>query len=135
MSIVAFCFSNKTMKNHCSFGALTVVAFLALAAPTSAEIIYDNSTTFQESFNDSLLETGDEINVAGTSRLITGFAFEYFAEFNPTGDETARVRFYQMNGAPGDNDFATPGTLFYDSGTFSIASGYRTVNITELSAL
>src|SRR5688500_19074757 len=100
--------------------ALGLAAFFAHAAP--AEIIYDNSTTFEDSFNDSRLETGDEVNVAGTARFITGFAFEYFAEFTPTGDETARVRFYEMNGTPGANPFATPGTLFYDSGTFGISS-------------
>ena len=118
------------MKN--SF-ALGLAVLLAHAAP--AEIIYDNSATPQDAFNDSRLESGDEVNVVGTARFITGFAFEYFAEFNPTGDENARVRFYEMNGAPGENPFATPGTLFYDSGTFSISSGYRTVNINEMGAL
>ena len=118
------------MKNWFAFG---LAAFFVHAA--SAEIIYDNSTTSEEAFNDSLLETGDEVNVVGSARLITSFAFEYFAEFAATGDETARVRFYEMNGAPGENDFATPGTLFYDSGAFSITSGYRTVNIADISAL
>jgi hypothetical protein len=121
------------MKKYCLWVAVGVAGLLAHSAV--AEIIYDNSTTYEDAFNDSLLETGDEVNVAGTARLVTGFAFEYFAEFTPTGDETARVRFYQMNGAPGENDFATPGTLLYDSGAFNIASGYRTVNITDMNAL
>ena len=111
------------------------LAAVLLALPLQAEIIYDNSTTFLGSFNDSVLETGDEINLAGTARLATAFSFEYYAEFTPTGDETGRVRFYEMNGAPGDHPFATPGTLLYDSGSFSISSGYKTVNITELSTL
>ena len=133
MSIVALCFHNEIMKNHCLILTIGVAAFLCHSVP--AAIIYDNSTTFQEAFNDTDLEAGDEVNVVGTARLVTGFAFEYFAEFAATGDETARVRFYEMDGAPGTNDFATPGTLLYDSGAFSITSGYRTVNITEMSAL
>jgi hypothetical protein len=121
------------MKIHCLWGALGAVVFFL--CPSRAEIINDNSTTYEDAFNDSRLESGDEVNVAGTARLVTSFSFEYFAEFTATGDETARVRFYEMNGAPGENDFATPGTLFYDSGSFNISSGYRTVNITEMSAL
>lgn len=119
------------MKIYCLSATLAIAALFS----TSAEIIYDNSGTFENAFNDSLLETGDEINLAGTARFVTDFSFEYFAEFTASGDETARVRFYEMNGAPGDNDFATPGTLLYDSGAFSIDSGYRTVNITELGTL
>lgn len=121
------------MKSHCLFLTIGIAAFLCHSV--SAAIIYDNSTNFEEAFNDTDLEAGDEVNVAGTARLVTAFAFEYFAEFTATGDETARVRFYEMDGAPGTNDFATPGTLFYDSGAFTITSGYRTVNITEMSAL
>lgn len=133
MSIVALCFHNEIMKNHCLSLTIGVAAFLCHSV--SGAIIYDNSSTYEEAFNDTDLEAGDEVNVVGTARLVTGFAFEYFAEFTPTGDETARVRFYEMNGAPGDNDFATPGTVLYDSGAFSISSGFRTVNITEMSAL
>jgi hypothetical protein len=114
---------------------LWVLGAAALSFSASAEIIYDNSTNYEEKFNDSLLETGDEINLAGTARLATAFAFEYFGEFALTGDETARVRFYQMNGVPGENEFPTPGTLLYDSGAFNITSGYHSVSITELSVL
>jgi len=121
------------MKNYCLLGAIGIAAVLAPSTP--AAIIYDNSTTYEDAFNDSRLETGDEVNVVGTARLVTAFAFEYFAEFAATGDETARLRFYEMDGAPGENDFATPGSLLYDSGAFSITSGYRTVNITDMSAL
>jgi hypothetical protein len=118
------------MKNGFLLG---FAALLAHAAP--AAIIYDNSTGYEDAFNDSRLETGDEINVSGSAMLVTNFSFEYFAEFTATGDETARVRFYQMNGLPGSNGFATPGTLFYDSGAFSISSGFRTVNIDDMSTL
>ena len=118
------------MKNGFVLG---LAAFFVQAAP--AAIIYDNSTTYEDAFNDSRLETGDEVNVAGSAMLVTNFAFEYFAEFTATGDETARVRFYQMNGLPGSNGFATPASLFYDSGAFSISSGFHTVNINDMSTL
>lgn len=126
-------FHDEIMKNHCLLLAIGTTAFLSHSVP--AAIIYDNSSIFEESFYDSLLEAGDEVNVVGTARLVTAFAFEYFAEFTPTGDETARVRFYGMDGAPGDDGIATPGSVLYDSGAFSITSGYRTVNITDMSAL
>ena len=121
------------MKNRRIWKAAGVASILLFSA--SAEIIYDNSTNFTESFNDSLLETGDEVLLAGSDRLVTSFAFEYFAEFAPSGDETARLRFYRMDGAAGQNEFETPGTLLYDSGAFSISSGYHSVDVTELSVL
>lgn len=111
----------------------TLCAGISLGNSVRAEIVYDNSTTYEGQMNDSQLESGDEIVLAGTSRLVTTVAFEYYAEFTPTGDETARVRFYSMDGAPGENPFATPGSLLYDSGTFSIESGFRTVNVTDIA--
>ena len=113
-------------------GTTTCVG-ICLCNSARAEIVYDNATTYQGQMNDSLLESGDEIVLAGTSRLVTTIALEYFAEFTPTGDETARVRFYNMDGAPGDNPFATPGSLLYDSGTFGLQSGFHTINIIDLA--
>jgi hypothetical protein len=109
-----------------------ITAALLTAAARGA-IVYDNSSNFEGLFNDSKLESGDEVTLAGTARLITEFAFEYYGEFSATGDETARVRFYKMDGAPGENPFATPGTLLYESSAFSLQSGYRTVTISDLA--
>jgi len=118
------------MKRYLS--SLIVVAALISGAAHGA-IVYDNSSNFEGLFNDSKLETGDEVTLAGTARLITEFAFEYYGEFTATGDETARVRFYKMDGAAGENPFATPGTLLYESAAFSIQSGYKSVTISDLA--
>jgi hypothetical protein len=115
------------------FCSLAVVFLSLLIAPAQGAIVYENATTFEGLFNDSKLETGDEMTLAGSERLLTEFSFEYYGNFTVTGDERARVRLYQMNGAPGDNPFATPGTLLYESGFFNVGTGYGTVNIADLA--
>ena len=115
------------------FFSLAVAVFTLLAAPARGAIVYENATTFEGLFNDSKLETGDEVTLAGSERLVTEFSFEYYGNFSITGDERARVRFYRMDGAPGDNPFATPGTLLYESAPFSISTGYGTVTIEDIA--
>lgn len=133
--MVARCFF-KTMRYCLKVVSGTVlIAGALLGNSTHAEIIYDNSSNYEGQMNDTRLESGDEVVLAGTSRLVTDFAFEYFAEFTVTGDETARLRFYNMDGDPGENPFAAPGSLLYDSGAFTIASGFKTVNVADLSVL
>ena len=119
------------MKTRFLFLGLVTAALWV--GPANGAIIYDNTANFEQLFNDSTLENGDEIRLAGTARVVTEFSFEYYGEFAISGDETARVRFYEMNGAPGDNAFATPGTLLYESASFNIASGYKTVTISDLA--
>jgi hypothetical protein len=104
---------------------------VAFSLHPRAEVVYENSSNFEGLFNNSQLESGDQVRLAGSARFLTGFALEYFASFAPTGDETARVRFYYNDGA-GQEGLAEPGTLFYDSGAFSIVSGYRTVRGDQL---
>ena len=71
-------------------------------------------------------EFGDEIALAGTARIVTKFIFDYYGNFTPDGDETARIRFY-ANDAPGV--LLKPGTLLYDSGTFPIVKGPARVTL------
>lgn len=124
-------FNKETMKTRFLFLCLVTTALFVDSA--HGAIVYDNTENFEELFNDSSLESGDEILLGGTARLVTEFSFEYYGEFATSGDETARVRFYQMNGAPGNNAFATPGTLLYESAAFNIASGYKSVTISDLA--
>lgn len=113
---------------------LPIVFTVAFQAPAKAEIIYDNSSNFEGLYNNTRNEAGDQVVLGGSARLLTEFAFEYFAGFTATGDETARIRFYYNDG-PAQEGMAAPGTLFYDSGAFSIASGYRTVRGDQLEIL
>src|SRR5688500_713887 len=110
---------------------LLTVSFCLTLAQLRGEIVYDNSENPEGKFNNSTLESGDQVRLAGESRIITEFAFEYFASFTAQGDETARVRFYSNDGADLEG-LKTPGTLLYDSGSFTIASGYRTIRGSEL---
>ena len=121
------------MKKNWLRVVLVVVGALAMTTTTRGAIVYDNTANFEGLFNDSRLESGDEVLLAGTAREITSFAFEYYAEFTATGDESAKVRLYLVDGVPGTNPFSTPGTLLYESASFGIQSGYRTVTFTDLA--
>jgi hypothetical protein len=107
--------------------------WLALAAPLRAadpmggtwgSCLYSNSVNDLVSrFDPGTLEVGDQIKLEpGTPRNLGYFDFEYWG-WNATtpgsfaGDVQARVRFYQNNGDP-FNSYATPGTMFFDSGWF-----------------
>jgi hypothetical protein len=98
-------------------------AMLAVGWNSFAELIYDNSAASSDltnRFNPGLFEIGDEIVLGSPERYLTSFAFEYWA-LNDGGTSgsfngiDARVRFY-LNDGPLFNGYATPGTVFYDSG-------------------
>ncbi len=101
----------------------------------ASEVIFDNTDNYLIQYNETILESGDEVQFAGNSRVIDYFAFEYFAKLTatPSGNEKGRVRFYLNDGAVGDNPSPTPGTLLYDSGTFNIASGVQSIEISDLN--
>jgi hypothetical protein len=106
-----------------------------LGAFAASQTIYDNTDNYLIQYNETTLESGDQVQFAGSNRVIDYFAFEYFAKLatTPSGNEKARVRFYLNDGVVGDNPSPTPGTLLYDSGTFSIASGVQTLEISDLN--
>ena len=104
---------------------LVGVLWVGLTLPLSAATIYDNSVNdLKIRFHPGTLEVGDEIILAGTERYLTQFDFEYFGTNNLSpgniafaGPVEARVRFYINDGAP-FSGYASPGTMFYDSGWF-----------------
>ena len=103
-------------------GALVMSLSLPLRAQT---VIYNNSVNDQlYRFNPGTTEIGDEILLANTERYLTLFSFEFWGTNTADPSNTsfagavqARVRFYQNDG-PVFNGYATPGTLFYDSGWY-----------------
>ena len=113
-----------------SLGCPLVSVLSALILPTlavnAADIIYDNSSDPINGHYCTTFEYGDEIVLAkGTNHLMGQFLFEYYANFVPTGNETARLRLY-INDGPLDAanpPTPTPGTELYDSGSFSIVPG------------
>jgi hypothetical protein len=115
--------------NSFTFNALLVASALSigLALPLRATTIYDNSSNdLLTRFNPGTNEVGDEILLAGTERYLTNFSFEFWGAntASPTsfaGAVEAQVRFYENNG-PNFNGYATPGTMFWSSGWFSVPS-------------
>lgn len=109
-----------------------VAAFLLGSATTAvsrADVVYDNTTTISTNAQGAPFflalpnEFGDEVELAGSARAVTAFYFEYFGDFTPQGDETARIRFYKNDG-PGL--YLKPQTVLWDSGNFSITTNYNT---------
>jgi hypothetical protein len=85
-----------------------------------AALVYDNtSTDLNIRFDPEGVEVGDQIVLGGTDRIITRFVFQYYG-LDFSGDEQARLRFYENDGALSSSDFPMPNTLRYDSGFFSI---------------
>jgi len=101
--------------------------FISAVLPARATTIFDNSVNdLGTRFAPGTTEVGDEILLGGTDRYLTNFSFEFWGAntASPTsfaGDVEARVRFYENNGTP-FNGYATPGTVFFDSGWFSVPS-------------
>ena len=111
------------MKNNCLkviAGFASVVVSLvtydsALAATPGSISIYDNTAaaSYLNNFFSSNLEYGDEINFAGSRRVLTDISFEYNANIIVV-DQTEKVDFklYQNDGPGG-----VPGSVLYDSNT------------------
>jgi len=91
--------------------------------------IYDNSTSdLNTRFNPGTFQVGNEINFVGSERHITNFSFEFWGTNTASPGNTtfagsvfAEVRFYLNNGT-NFNGYATPGTMFYDSGLFAVTT-------------
>ena len=104
---------------------------MSIAAPLRASVIFDNTVNdLTVRFNPGTLEVGDQINLAGTDRWLTGFSFEYWGTntASPTtfaGAVQAQVRLYKNDGPlvpPVFNGYPSPGAVpLYDSGLFSLA--------------
>jgi hypothetical protein len=91
--------------------------------------LYQNAApNFQNAnFNNGNGQEGNQIILAGTaaSDLITSFSFQFdYTGSLASPDASADVRFYANDGTP-YNGYASPGTVLFDSGTFSIG-GYTT---------
>jgi len=68
------------------------------------------------------LEFGQQIwlGTGATPMNLTNFSFEYYSPYTAfTGNVKADGRLY-MNNGPTTNGYNTPGTVFYDSGNFSL---------------
>lgn len=100
------------------------------------EIVYDNTQKdYNNLFFPSKLEYGDEIKLGGTARTLTEFQFEYLGDFVPEQEATVIVRIYANDGVNPSptGDFATPGTLLFQSESQRIFPGYNVLAFKNLS--
>jgi hypothetical protein len=112
----------------------TIVAFLLICASLRAQtptVVYETSTNYSGKFNVSTNEYGDEIILMGNKQIITQMQIEYFGDFTPTGDEVARVRFYQNTGPSwmGNNQYLTPANPPLWEATFPVGLGFSTATL------
>jgi hypothetical protein len=96
---------------------------LAGSAAVRGATLYQNTafTTGQVLNLPNNSQVGEQIWLGTSAPMyLTNFSFEYYSPLSSyTGPVQADVRLYMNNGAP-TNGYNTPGTLFYDSGNFSL---------------
>jgi hypothetical protein len=107
--------------------------FAAVADGTASPVLYSDTNTFQNAyFTNGNHTEGNEVVLAGQASidLITNFTFQYdftgpggITTGTSIGGETADLRFYANYGSPVIG-YDTPGTLLYDSGSFSLGNSY-----------
>jgi len=103
---------------------ISTLLSLAVAMSARGGLVYDNTEVqlnYVLSFTNNL-EIGDQIWLANnqTYPYLTNFSLEYYStNVSFYGAVQADVRYY-FNDGPLTNGYASPGTIFYDSGWFSI---------------
>ena len=119
------------------FSTLTPSSIFA----STPEVIYDNTTTAmmdttlspaRQRYANALVEYGDELQLAGSARLITDIYFEYFGNFASSVGKSARVRIYN-NTTPWDSFRNSPTDTLFESDFFQVYSGYHVQHLQNLS--
>ncbi len=109
-----------------AFGRVIVLAGLIVSALTGAiahgAVVYNNTVNYAGGWLYSGFELGDQINLAGSDRILTRFDFEYYGINLNANTAKAQVRFYMNNGPLAPSGFNMPGTLLFDSGPFPIST-------------
>jgi hypothetical protein len=91
------------------------------------EIVFDNTRGITTNYYLIGSQHGDDINLAGTSRVVTHFSFMYFGNvLSPSGGW--KIRFYRNDG---DREYPTiantqkPKTLLWESATYPVLPGLQ----------
>src|SRR4051812_36523714 len=115
-----------------------VLTFLAIQVITSvlsaSEIIYDNTSSFLGTYATERTEYGDQLDLAGTARVLTEIDFSYYAHIVPDGTQVMKVRLYS-NEMTYDFFRNQPSMILYESDFIPIQlgqNGYNSVAITNL---
>jgi hypothetical protein len=119
-----------------SLAALSASILICTAAQAQT-VVYDNGSdasrykNFVYNAGDGVL-FGDQITLAGSARTVTEFRFDYFAA-GLSGSPLAEVYFWKNDGPIVSPGVAAPGSVLYQSGTFSVSDSFNTVTISDLS--
>lgn len=108
---------------------LWLLLMVSLCARAS-EIVFENTTGVTTNYYMFGRQYGDDINLAGTGRIVTQFSFLYYGNIptNLISPGEWRIRFYKNDGALENPAVATsqkPNTLIWDSGTHPVLPGYQ----------
>lgn len=115
-------------------GLLLFGMWVLTAAPSQGqEIVYDNTKSYLGQVSYNSFEYGDEIRLAGTSRVITTFVLQYYSDLIASGDEMFKVRFYENNGTVFSPGFVRPGTLLFESGFQPVLNGFQSHTFSGLN--
>ncbi len=109
-----------------AWACLALVFLPPAAAVRSAEVVYNNTTNVFAQLYRFSREHGDEVELAGSSRVVTEFVFQYFADFTNRPDARFRVRFYANDGPdamPGPQTALAPGSLLWESDPQELRKG------------
>ena len=103
---------------------------LPLLSATASEVVFENTAGITTNYYMFGRQYGDDINLAGTGRVVTEFSFLYFGDVstNLLTPGQWRIRFYKNDGALDKPSVATsqkPNTLLWDSGLHPVSPGYR----------
>ncbi|KAB2674359.1 MAG: PEP-CTERM sorting domain-containing protein [Verrucomicrobia bacterium] len=104
---------------------LAAAATLSVATSSFAGVVYQMAGDPNSYSYTTAAEYGDEVILAGTERVITGFSFHYYANYTQAGAMTFRI--YAQDG-PLIGGFASPGSLI-DSRSIDVISGGKDVSI------
>jgi len=106
------------LNNIQKFGCICAVTALGFQA--QGDTIYDSYSSYNgHAFSlANNQEIGSELNLNSSSWNLSSFSIEYYSPSATLASTVGvKVRFYLNDGAP-SSGFASPGTLFYDSGWF-----------------
>ena len=107
-----------------AFKIAGLMALVAAATSASAATVYQHSGSGNFSYT-SGSEYGDEILLQGWERVISGFTFEYAANYGLSAGLTFRI--YDQTG-PSISGSASPGSVLYET-VLDIQNGGGVVNI------
>jgi hypothetical protein len=111
-------------------GRLFLLFLLSALSAQASEIVFENMSGITTNYYMFGRQHGDDVNLAGSGRIVTQFTFLYFGSIptNLISPGEWRIRFYKNDGALEYPTIATsqkPNTLIWDSGLYPVQPGYQ----------